>query len=470
MPNYNFVIDSSFKPFSFQEMWTPIGMYKEEFEKSEAAYDELSQKAEAFKYLAKVAEENPDSKAAHIYKNYADELSAQAQDLANNGLSINNRRALTNLKRRYQGEIGQLEQAREKLNELQKQRNALYAAGKTMLYANDNPDLDAFLGDGENFNRYAIDSDDLYKLGEETGRALSSRMYDVEEGGSVLGGYYRLWKEMKGMPQEKLAAFIQSGAASQLADSLLAQKGALQNLSGANLENARRAVLNGIANGTIYQESATPQRDHGVPSWAEERADERARESQALNAALHGMESDGQGGYKWNKDIDPTFQKATEIERMKAERQGGGSSSSGGRSGAAYDTRNKNTVMVGATSGKVYKHVDDEKSQGTPLEDLSGMRTLTEQERVALVDGTGRITNNSLREAVGNGRLSDYEIYILPSEKSKVDGTGWLWDDKNDEDIYIVVPRESKRQATGASEESLEGSGLSSDDYNVIPE
>ena len=118
--NVDFTINSYYQPMSMQEMMTPLVMYKDAYEKSEAAYEDLSSKADTFKYLAKKLEDNPDSEAAKIYKGYADELSKQAEDLARNGLSMNNRRALTNLKRRYQGEIGRLVSADEAMREEQK--------------------------------------------------------------------------------------------------------------------------------------------------------------------------------------------------------------------------------------------------------------------------------------------------------------------------------------------------------------
>jgi hypothetical protein len=64
--NYSFVIDSSFQPFTMQEMLTPFLMYKEAFEKSEEAYNDLTNKADKFKYLADNLD--PNSKAAQIYK------------------------------------------------------------------------------------------------------------------------------------------------------------------------------------------------------------------------------------------------------------------------------------------------------------------------------------------------------------------------------------------------------------------
>ena len=107
--NYQFVIDSSFRPFEMSEMLVPFTAYKDAFEKSEDAYLDLTSRADKFKYLADNLD--PDSKAAQIYNGYANDLRVQAEDLASNGLNMSNRRALTGLKQRYQGEIGRLEQA-----------------------------------------------------------------------------------------------------------------------------------------------------------------------------------------------------------------------------------------------------------------------------------------------------------------------------------------------------------------------
>ena len=50
--NYRYTIDSTFQPFSMQEMLTPFVMYKNEFEKSEEAYNDLTNKSDEFKYLS----------------------------------------------------------------------------------------------------------------------------------------------------------------------------------------------------------------------------------------------------------------------------------------------------------------------------------------------------------------------------------------------------------------------------------
>jgi hypothetical protein len=76
--NYSFVIDSSFQPYSFQEMLQPYLLYKQEYEKQEAAADELARGANKFKYLSETLPEGSRSRA--IYENYVNELSRQAED------------------------------------------------------------------------------------------------------------------------------------------------------------------------------------------------------------------------------------------------------------------------------------------------------------------------------------------------------------------------------------------------------
>ena len=134
--NYSYVVDSTFQPFNMQEMLVPFSAYKDAFEKSEEQYDTLSQGADKFKYLSDTLPEG--SKARQIYEGYANDLRAQAEDLAHNGLTMGNRRALTSLKRRYQGEMGRILQADEAMREEKKLRQSLGAQDTSLLYANDN--------------------------------------------------------------------------------------------------------------------------------------------------------------------------------------------------------------------------------------------------------------------------------------------------------------------------------------------
>lgn len=125
MANYQFVIDSSFSPFTFQEQLMPFTMYKDAYEKEDEKYIELQKNADNFSYLADTLPEG--SKAREIYEGYVNDLKKYGDDFEQNGLSISNRRGLTSMRRRYQGEIGRLDKADTALQEEIKRRQALNA-------------------------------------------------------------------------------------------------------------------------------------------------------------------------------------------------------------------------------------------------------------------------------------------------------------------------------------------------------
>lgn len=272
MPNYNYVIDSSFNPFSMEEMLTPFASYKEAYDKAEDTFVNLMNNADTFSYLAKVAEENPNSKAAQIYKAYADEMNKQFDDFSKHGLNSSNNRGLLNLKRRYNGEIGMLEAAKtalDKENELR--RNS---KDSSMLYAANDLTIDDFLGDNTP-NLYNISGMDLYQLGEAAGKAYSSRIYDSKDAGSIMNGAYREYVTSQGYDPDRLnqwqAEMLQNGFKEQMFTSIpelqeafnniLEANGVNANLKGSTLEQAKRQLLNGIMNGAVYNVDFKPLQD-----------------------------------------------------------------------------------------------------------------------------------------------------------------------------------------------------------------
>lgn len=331
--NYSFVIDSNFQPFSMQELLTPFLSYKENFEKTEAAYTDLTDKADKFKYLSETLPE--DSQARRLYEGYANELNKQATDLAQNGLSMGNRRALTNLKRRYQGEIGRLITADEAMQEERKLRRTMNAKDSSMLYAMDNLAIDDFL-DGNTPNLYNISGTELYTRGAAAGKAASSRLYNAGDEGSTLGGYYRKWVERNGYSKESMNAFRANASAipelQQAADAILEERGVTQNLTGNNLERARQSVLNGIIDGAVYAESVKPVEDKSKISAAQAVQLADNRDARALSATMYGYKK---VNGKWVKDPNATPVKGN----------GAGSNKGSGKSGKSGSSANRYTQL-----------------------------------------------------------------------------------------------------------------------------
>lgn len=415
--NFGFVIDSSFRPYSFQEFLAPLAIYNDAYEKDEAAYIDLTEKADKFKYLSETLPEG--SRARAMYENYAKELDAQANDFMTNGLNPGNRAALMNLKRRYSGEIGTLNRAYDQLTELQKQRNALAAAGKPMLYATEMPTIDDML-DGSNFNRYAIDSTDLYARGVNLGKTISSRMYSAGDNGNVLNGYYRDWVEKNGISQDSINAFMNSDFVKNVVDNVLVERGVDANLTGQSYDKARQSVLNGIYEGVVYQEKHNPQRDLGVPSWSEKETAARANRQLTMEESEKGLIWNGKG-----YDLDPTggtaLQRSLALERAKAEAKAnaagssGKSGSSGSSSGSGYTTLTNNGIRIS------WKGNNPNEINGDADADLSVSYIKDDDDPISApvdYDNLPQYAKNRVDAIVGEkGDYRNYIIYFKPFKK-----------------------------------------------------
>lgn len=121
MANYSLVINSQFKPFSYQEMLAPTLMSTQAHQELENQYGELATKASVWEEMAN---EQTDPYAYKMYKTYANDLEEQAGQLAREGLNAASRRDMLNMRARYSKEITPIEQAyaaRQKQAEQQQQ-------------------------------------------------------------------------------------------------------------------------------------------------------------------------------------------------------------------------------------------------------------------------------------------------------------------------------------------------------------
>lgn len=108
MANYSLVINSQFKPFSYQEMLAPTLMATQAHQELENQYGELATKASVWEEMAN---EQTDTYAYKMYKTYANDLEEQAGQLAREGLNAASRRDMLNMRARYSKEITPIEQA-----------------------------------------------------------------------------------------------------------------------------------------------------------------------------------------------------------------------------------------------------------------------------------------------------------------------------------------------------------------------
>jgi hypothetical protein len=301
-----------------QEMLIPFMQYKDAYEKTEAAYEDLASQ-DVFKYLGNLPE---GSRGKAIYDNYMKELNKQSEDLAKHGLNMGNRRALLNLKRRYQGEIGRLDAANTALQEERKLRRQLNAKDSSMIYANDNLIIDDFL-DGQTPNLYNISGEDLRREGAQYAQAASSRIYGNTQV-SNLTKYFQEIMQTQGYSPEVMAAFRKNLEAipefNQAVNDIMEARGVNDNLSGVNYQRARQSIINGIMEGALYKEARNVQQNPGVMTaalsasnalgWANHNESVRQHD---LQLKMRGYDKEG----NYNPDNDQELKKAKEVAKVQ---------------------------------------------------------------------------------------------------------------------------------------------------------
>lgn len=131
MANYSLILDTKFKPFSYQEMLAPVAASTQAHQALEEEYSELAAKANVWE---KMANEQTDSKAYKMYKTYADDLSARADDLMKYGLNVSSRKGMLDMRARYSKEIVPIEVAYKRRDDLAKEQRDAMKVDSTLRY------------------------------------------------------------------------------------------------------------------------------------------------------------------------------------------------------------------------------------------------------------------------------------------------------------------------------------------------
>ena len=110
MANYSLIVDSTFRPFSYQELMAPVARMSDVHSAIAEQYDKLSSQADVLEAMGN-NDRDKGSGTYGRYMAYSDALRAEAENLYRNGLDINSRMRLSDLRRRYNQEIVPIQNA-----------------------------------------------------------------------------------------------------------------------------------------------------------------------------------------------------------------------------------------------------------------------------------------------------------------------------------------------------------------------
>lgn len=451
MANFNIMLDTSnFKPFDYNEMIKPLLLYKQEEEARQKAYLELQDKIAS---LADLENSEKDSEHYNKYRAYNQELQDVVDSMAKYGLTRRNNKAFQ-LYKKYNAEIKPSQLLLDKRNELIKEQREMALKDPTLMFTINY--ADASLNDVKsNKGTYeTISGELLYKMGKEQAAAASLRNISVGRRQELANQYFAI---RKGYGAEAAQRFLENQ--SEIPELASAVNRIKHSTGTSRLQDDSRAtdyILNGMMSGLAYDENY--QADGEYMTKAQRNADARAKEQINLSRraqddrlAMLGMTRNADGSLTYDMTKDPSYAKARALAALKNNKP-----TSNNRD------INKNTVMIGASTGNTYKGLNDEDGLGQPLEETN-TRELSPEEYINLFNENGNLKNKYLKTAIGpNGHLQDYEIRVIDKGSTKINGTGLLWDDDLNEDVYVLIPRKSQKSSgnnvSGSGKDSSESS------------
>ena len=122
MANYSLTVNSTFNPYSLQELLPIYQANAQAQYQAEEAFSQLQMKADQWEKLANNAQ---DADVYNKYKSYSNQLKEVANDVLNNGINTASRRNLMNIRAQYASNIIPIEEA---YNKRQQQAQVLWQA------------------------------------------------------------------------------------------------------------------------------------------------------------------------------------------------------------------------------------------------------------------------------------------------------------------------------------------------------
>lgn len=207
MPNYSLLINSEFKPYSFDELVKPFQMYAQAYNEVDSAYNTLGTNAGA---LESVLNQERDKAAWGQYNAYMQGLNDAATELATKGLSPAARTQVGNLTKQYAQNIVPIQKAAETW---QKQIEEQRKTGYNMINSYDASKLsiDQFLENPQ----LTYQTIDRYKLADQSAKLYSNMAKDLREAtitktdskGNKIP-YYIWYKEKYGVTPDEAQEFM----------------------------------------------------------------------------------------------------------------------------------------------------------------------------------------------------------------------------------------------------------------------
>lgn len=417
----NLVINSQFRPFTYDEMVKPLIQYREVFDKVEQDYSDLVTQTETWKDIAS-QENSPEAYA--MYKGYSDQLNSLADSFSKEGLKLGTRKSLMGMKRRYASDITPIAKASEAMNAANELR--VKAGPDAIFEVGEYNSLDDFLHGKTANNKYQSREALTKKTAAMTEAAMAEALRDPEFK-KAMGDQFWLITQHTGGSYEDLMAAISNSPQAQSRFAEIKQR-VMKDAGIDRYDSVGKQAIEDAINTGLYAGLDKPVRnfqanqDHITPAQRHSMAMQSAQ--LALSAASSGMVRDSKGNWVYNPDKDPAIAKAKAVAGDK------GKSSSTRSGGSSTDRANRleKIIKVRATN----------KGNGSDNYAVGATWQLDAVPEGAAMKPYGSLTaeqKSVVDNAVGTDTREGYNYYVI-QEDANGRGTG-------DDDLVIIVPKKT---------------------------
>lgn len=309
----NLVINSQFRPFTYDEMVKPLAQYKEAYDKIEQDYSDLTTQTEMWK---DIVNQTNSPEAYKMYQRYANDLAAVTEDFSK-GMNLSNRRALLGMKRRYAQDITPIamaDAAMKAANELR-----VKAGPDAIFEVGEYNSLDQFLHGKTANNNYTSRDALTKKTAAMTEAAMAEALQDPEFK-KYMGDQFWLITQHTGGSYEDLMAAISNNPQAQSRFAQIKQR-VMADAGMDKYDSRGRAAIEDAINTGLYAGLDKPVRsfqanqDHITPLQRHSMANDDARLALSraqfnLSAASSGMVRDSEGNWVYDPSKDPAIARA----------------------------------------------------------------------------------------------------------------------------------------------------------------
>lgn len=198
------VIDSKFKPFSYDDMLKPLLQSTQAHQAVEENFSNLSTEAAKMEALMN---SQSDSKSYGMYSKYTEDLKTQADKLAKEGLTPGSKQDLFSLRSRYSSEIEPIKAASTEYSNMIDYRQQVASKDNSALFKKDYTSIDDFLGGKRADNSYISTKDIISRVAAKA-EAIGKSLYTDPQFTAVLGKQKYQVMQRNGVPLEQITAVL----------------------------------------------------------------------------------------------------------------------------------------------------------------------------------------------------------------------------------------------------------------------